>query len=233
MFVDFLKDQPFKMYSVDKKDLDLLRYFIPEYTIYDKDTLPAFLPDNKKVLYLTFSEPILRRSNIINISLAGNKKLFDRDIILGLFIDLYKIPKKYHDSFLECDIEEFWIYLKLLTVDVKPIDIFEVSTNRKYSLLDLYCNFYSEFTLMYSIYRGIDLNYKIIFSAIVSFVLRAKDLDPNKTITKSNFIKVLYTNKKYIPEIQIYMDIYLRSEQSESDFLAFLASISSERFIVK
>lgn len=230
---DFLKKQPYKLYGVDRSDLDLLRFFLSDYSIYSREELPAFLPDNKNYVVLTNSNPVLNRSNILNLALAGNKKLFERETFFNIISELYDIPKKYLDNFTQCDIQEFWIYCKLLTVGLKPRDIFESTQNKKTSIFDLFCNLYSDFSLMYKIYLDMDLHYKIVFSALMSFLLRAKDLDLNKNLTKSDFIKVLNANKKYIPEIQKSVDIYIRSKQTESDFLAFLAGISNERFLVK
>lgn len=94
------------------------------------------------------------------------------------------------------------------------------------SLFDLFGELFKSFKESYSIYRKTGINHGVVFSSLLTMMLKAKNLEADQVGISIPYRKVLMRNRGGLKKYQGSVLGYLESPQMEEDFILFLYQCS-------
>lgn len=225
LLVDEIKKD--RQLGADPKNIELVRFLFPSNLVYIK--LPAF--NNGSYVLVGNKAPSNIPDDSLFLPIAATKDITNIKVLSELVLRVVELPKKYQAYFLNIDDDLHLNFLKLLLLGCAPKDIFQGTPVGTGKLWDLFANLYSSYSILYEIYQGSNIPYKVLFSGLLTLFLKMDNFQSDGNVKLSNsMLNVISANRHYLPEIKQQVYTYLKSPQQEMDFLNLLLVLSADRF---
>lgn len=207
-------------YSVSRDDFYILSILYPGIPIYSHKVFPMLMP--KKMIYVGVAKAELY-GTIINFSYGNQRSLANKTNVLSLLKKEKRMTERQEKGFMEIDGDEFWELMKMfLTYPKFALTMGEETA----SVFDLFCNIFVSFKDTYRIYRETGLNYRVLFSSLLTMMLKTQGVEEG--IFSPGYKKILLRNKVHMPKYKGAVMNYLDSPQKEIDFIEFLYHLSGK-----
>lgn len=217
------------------EEVDFIRCIFPAYSVYLINK-PSFFQKN---YILVSSKEVTIPDGCLFISTILGKQLLETNTLLDLiwFITFPDKDKKgkYFSILENMDSEDLILTLKFLLVGIPIKDLFpDALIDSSLNPFDLFKVLFTDFAKIFSVYSKIPSNYKKTFASLLSIFLKIVNLDIDKSLNISNgYLKLLHDNKKHLPEIKLAVKNYIKSKQTEIDFIVLLVKLSNDRFLLR
>lgn len=219
------------------EDVNFLKYFFPECEIYFND-IPTFFDPNK--IIVIFDE-LKNQNNILYSSMYNNIIILHKgtsktsikskkvliELLLYLEIELTENELKHLNTLSEKTFFEMFSIL-YVTRDKNLIfkDIKEVKNSNSFLMFKYL--FTAKYDYLYKLYITSDTYYQVLFSALLTMMLKAKNLDNLSNLSDSYKQILAYHKEHNLGKFGKALYKYSQTNCEEQDFLNFLFLCSTD-----
>jgi len=207
--------------SCDPSNYSILSFSFPT-SITLRSPFPSFPPANPVIITIG---KVINYSNktVINVIPGAKLKIDSKSGYLS-FLEEHKklrITKKLQAFVNDLPISDFWPLAKIASITGKfPI----LPSSSKATIYNLFCNLFGGYDVKYRIYRQLDIPRNVIFSSLLSMMMKVKILRQRRELPgiSISYKKALMGSIPFYGNYCHAVDEYLISNKSEEDFLYFL-----------
>lgn len=212
---------PFSFRNWD--NLGLVNVLWPDLKVYDGMVSP-FITSRTFIFIEHKKVKFPENYNVIRLTKGSTVNIDDRVTFMALMCLTrgFCLSEKDREILMSLDDDAFWIRAKILLV-VKNLKVLTAISD--YSIFDLFCELFSSFKVKYAIYRKLTLPHQVIFSSLLTMMIRTIDVDSEVGIS-AGYKRVLLKNKPYIGKFKKAVVSYIDSDKTEMDFIQFLNELS-------